>query len=136
VLKLEGLPVALDELVDRTARTYGIACTAQCDDVPRLPESIAVQLYRIAQEAVSNAARHAKASRIEIDLSLDGPRISFVIRDDGQGIAGDARLSGTGLVSMSHRTRILGGELDIHSAPGSGTEIRITVPLPEEEATS
>jgi len=136
VLKLEGLQVALDELVDRTARTYGIACTADSDGIPPLPESIAVQLYRIAQEAVSNAARHAKASRIELALALDGPQLSFVIRDDGQGIAGDARSSGTGLVSMSHRTRILGGELDIHSAPGSGTEIRITLPLPEEEITS
>ncbi len=136
VLQLEGLPVALDELVDRTSRSFGISCTVRCEDMPKLPESVSVHLYRIAQEAVSNAARHSKASQIELELAIEADHLLFVIRDDGQGIGSEARSSGMGLVTMTHRTRILGGELDIHSAPGSGTEIRVTVPWPAEEKTS
>ena len=137
VLQLEGLPVALDELAGRTERAFGLACTATCEGVPRIPDSVAVQLYRIAQEAFSNAARHAQATRIDLALTLvDDAHLSLQIRDDGQGIGGDLRAQGMGLVTMDHRTRILGGELDIHSAPGAGTEIRVTVPLPADEVTS
>jgi PAS domain S-box-containing protein len=137
VLQLEGLPVALDELASRTGRSFGLGCTVQCEGVPHIPDSVAVQLYRIAQEALSNAARHAQATRIDLALSLvDEAHLCLQIRDDGQGLGGDHRTQGMGLVTMDHRTRILGGELDIHSAPGAGTEIRVTVPLPTEEVTS
>jgi PAS domain S-box-containing protein len=137
VLQLEGLTVALDELACRTGRSFGLACSAKSENVPRLPDSVAVQLYRIAQEAFSNAARHAKASRIDLVLAqTEDAHLSMIIRDDGQGIGGDSRSSGMGLVTMAHRTRILGGELDIHSARGSGTEIRVTLPLPLEETAS
>jgi signal transduction histidine kinase len=137
VLQLEGLPVALDELAGRTGRSFGLTCTVQCEGVPHIPDSVAVQLYRIAQEALSNAARHAQATRIDLSLSVvDEAHLCLQIRDDGQGLGGDQRAQGMGLVTMDHRTRILGGELDIHSAPGAGTEIRVTVPLPAEEVTS
>jgi PAS domain S-box-containing protein len=139
LLQLEGLPVALEELVDRTSRNFGISCTVHGADLPKLAETTSVHLYRIAQEAVSNAARHSKAKRIDLSLNREGDQLVFVIRDDGMGmgmgvgVPGEARPSGMGLVTMRHRARILGGELDIHTAPGSGTDIRVVVPWSAEE---
>ncbi|MBU6301407.1 MAG: response regulator [Verrucomicrobia bacterium] len=133
LLQMEGLQMALEELVDRTSRTFGVACTVHGAHWPALAETTSVHLYRIAQEAVSNAARHSGAARIEVRLGMEGDHLLFVIRDDGQGIASDARSSGMGLVTMKHRARILGGELEIRTSPETGTEIRVTIPCAAKE---
>jgi PAS domain S-box-containing protein len=131
-LQVGGLPAALEDLADRTGRTFGIECAAVCALSPAVPESAAVQLYRIAQEAVGNAARHARAKRVDIRLVQEESLLTLTVRDDGEGMAepegGPSR--GMGLLTMAHRSRLLGADLDIHSAPGKGTEIRVSLALP------
>lgn len=83
--------------------------------------------FRIAQEALTNALRHARAQRVDLTLALRGGRLELDVRDDGRGFAADAA-AGLGLVTMRERAEQLGGELRIESAPGGGTRVRATVP--------
>jgi signal transduction histidine kinase len=90
------------------------------------------QLYRIAQEAVANAVKHARAGRILVSLACPAGREAILaVRDDGCG-QGQAKASagGLGLGIMAHRARVIGGELRIGDAPGGGTEVVCTAPCP------
>jgi signal transduction histidine kinase len=93
-------------------------------------------LYRIVQEAVSNALRHAGASRVDVRLRSSGNRIHASVEDDGVGIrVGSINRRGSrglGLVGMRERAAMLGGVVDIHGRPGQGT--RVTVVIPSEQA--
>jgi len=86
-------------------------------------------LARIAEEAVTNACKHAGARRIEIELVGEQGRLTLLVRDDGVGFdPAPVRSAGYGLVGMRERMGQLSGELKIGSAPGRGTEIRAEVP--------
>jgi len=93
------------------------------------------QLYRIAQEAVANALKHAAPSRVEVRLDcLDRSVVRLSVRDDGAGIpANAAPKGGLGLAIMKHRIRIIGGELTIGPAPGRGTQVTCTAPCALDE---
>ena len=88
-----------------------------------------VTLYRITQEAISNAIRHGQARRIEIDLTASKPQLSLTIRDNGKGflVDGKTRL-GMGLRIMGYRADTVGGVLSVHSEAGVGTEIKCLLP--------
>jgi two-component system sensor histidine kinase UhpB len=88
-------------------------------------EEIAV--YRIAQEALANIARHADAKRVEVDLRT-GDGVELTVRDDGCGFEPSVPASGLGLGGMAERARLVGGELTIESRPGAGTELSLRVP--------
>lgn len=92
------------------------------------------QLYRIAQEAVANALKHARAGRIVVSLVCPaGQGTVLVVRDDGCGRAGaKASAGGLGLGLMTHRARLIGGELRILDVPGGGTEVVCTAPCPDD----
>ncbi|KHK02406.1 sensor histidine kinase [Desulfovibrio sp. TomC] len=91
------------------------------------------QLYRIAQEAVANALKHARAGRIVVSLACPaGQGTVLAVRDDGCGRCGaKASAGGLGLGLMAHRARLIGGELHIQDAPGGGTEVVCTAPCPD-----
>jgi signal transduction histidine kinase len=107
----------------------------------RLPTGAQESIFRIAQEAFSNVARHARADHVRLYLGqcdADGP-LTLEIQDDGQGFEVDRGGSGMGLENIRQRVLALGGELGIVSAPGKGTTLRVTLPLvepvvPQEEA--
>jgi signal transduction histidine kinase len=101
-----------------------------------LPLSPATELAlaRILQEALANAARHAEARRIAVDVRVEKGRVACRIEDDGQGFdpaapASRERAGGFGLVGMRERAAELGGELAIDSAPGRGTRLQVTLPI-------
>jgi PAS domain S-box-containing protein len=100
----------------------------------KLDAQIEIVLYRILQEALHNVAKHARAGRVEVHLTYSHPRVIMLISDDGRGFAADAApapgqaRSGIGLVSMRERAASVGGKIDIKSAPGRGTAIRVTLP--------
>jgi len=99
------------------------------DDVRIAPESEAI-LYRIAQEALNNVAKHAHANRVQISLSVSRKEATLSIADDGIGY--DAQLSshsGRGIPTMKERALAVGGGLELQSAPGKGTLIRIHIPV-------
>lgn len=102
-------------------------------DFPILPARIEIGLYRIAQEALTNARRHAAARQIQLTLAAEEQWVSLVVRDDGRGFDPElvARHVGSGhfgLSGMSERARLLGGSICILSAPGEGTSIEVSVP--------
>jgi len=86
-------------------------------------------IYRVAQEALANAGRHARARSVVLTLDVEGEAAQLHIRDDGMGFDPVAsRGDGLGLDGMAERARLVGGELDLRSSPGSGTELTLRVP--------
>ena len=106
-----------------------------------LPEYETV-LFRIAQEALTNIAKHANASHATVQLDIAPTKIHITITDDGCGfdservLQGDRPGSGWGLLGIQERTALLGGRYEIHSQPGRGTRIQVSVPLKGKAITS
>ena len=102
-------------------------CSFQCDKPILLEDNaIATHLYRIAQEAISNAIKYSKASQVTVRLEKLVKCLVLVITDDGIGISKSRNGSGSGLNIIKHRARLIGATLDINTAPGCGTTIRCT----------
>lgn len=99
--------------------------------LPALPQATELVVYRVAQEALTNAARHAAADSVELTLQRLGQRVVLGIDDDGRGIPDGA--SGAGLRGMRERARSVGGNLRVSGSPGRGTRVRLSVPIPTEE---
>jgi len=133
---LEGhdLPAALSEAAYQW--TAGSPVEIQVDvegENRRLPEETEQHLLRIAQEAVTNAVKHAHASQVRIHLEMANKKLSLRVADNGQGFEQDEAFSEVGghfgLLGMRERAERLGGELRLHSERGQGTEVAVTVPL-------
>jgi signal transduction histidine kinase len=125
-----GLNAALTRLLDTLHTPDGCRTVAQLGPEPPVGLDVRQALYRIAQEAVQNAARHAYAAHVTLRLATTDTDVVLEVADDGRGFtpSGDApgRL---GVRSMHERAASVGGRLDITSAPGTGTTVRATVPL-------
>ncbi len=100
----------------------------------RLPADVELALFRIAQEAVSNARRHGVASRVRVSLAVRPGIAELVVVDDGRGFLWEPEFGwssrGEGLPGMRERAELLGGTLRVESAPGAGTRIAVMLPLP------
>jgi signal transduction histidine kinase len=131
-----GLVGALQLLVARHAERTGVrASFAAAPTDARAPVQIETTCFRIAQEALSNVARHALARYVEITLTVQVAALELTIRDDGVGFDVERLRSGLGLVGMSERAELAGGRLDIKSAPAVGTTLRARFPLPLRNET-
>lgn len=130
-----ALPAALADMARSVGTTASIACEFAHDGAA-LPDSpgTASQLFRIAQEAVNNAARHGKPTRIRIELARGENSLRLTVRDDGVGLPSDADRGGMGLRIMRHRAELMGGTLAVGPADGAGTAIVCTVPVPSPGA--
>ena len=93
----------------------------------RLPEQVEVSAYYVVAEALTNAAKHARASVVTVEAEAAGDRLHVTVRDDGTGGADLAR--GTGLAGLKDRVEALGGRIVLHSPPGAGTSLRAEFPL-------
>jgi signal transduction histidine kinase len=126
-----GLVGALLLLVTRHGERTSVRAsfTATPDDA-RAPAEIETACFRIAQEALSNVARHASAHNVEVTLTAQDPALELTVRDDGVGFNVERLRTGLGLVGMGERAELAGGRLDIESAPGAGTTLRARFPLP------
>ncbi|CPU65761.1 histidine kinase%2CGAF domain-containing protein [Mycobacteroides abscessus] len=89
--------------------------------------AIEVSLFRVAQESLTNVAKHADASRVGVTLSYTGTEVLLDVRDDGRGFA-DGAGTGFGLTSMRQRIRGVGGQVVVQSTPGEGTSVSARVP--------
>lgn len=133
-----GLAAALRWQVVNRLEEAGVRVDLQVrGEGRRLSPVIETALYRVLQEAINNILKHAQASYVEIDLDLSEPdHVSARLEDNGQGFdpeclnASPRTGRGMGLFGMQERANLVGGMLQIDSAPGDGTEIRITIPLP------
>ncbi len=132
-----GLPTAIESLLQEMAENSGLKATCACElENYKLPEDIEVALYRIAQESVTNILRHASAAEVRVELRPIGDGIQLRIEDNGVGfdpvhLPGNSGKRHLGLVSMRERAEMLGGTLDVYTAPRKGTTIQAIIPLPE-----
>ena len=128
-----GLNAALQELVSSTRRLFGIDCTFEfAGNNGSRHFGRASHLYRIAQEAINNATKHAQARHIEVRLSANSNALSLSIADDGTGFAQPAHAtSGVGISIMRYRANVLGGNFEIEDRPSGGTIVSCVVPATE-----
>jgi signal transduction histidine kinase len=132
VLDDVGLVAALRRLASDHIERNGITVELRLvglDDDTRLPSELETVVYRVVQEAVTNVARHAAASRADVVLSVEGHRVQATVVDDGVGFTvGDDELGSLGLAGMRERASLVGGRLDIISGLGEGTTVVLKVP--------
>ncbi len=127
----EGFRSALQTLIDDIRAHSRIAIELVIDQPVRITDNNrAMHLYRIAQEAVNNALKHADAQRIEVRLGIDGNRGFMAIRDDGRGFDRERALGdGLGLRIMQHRCGLIDAQFTLTTSPGDGTEIKCHFPI-------
>jgi two-component system, NarL family, sensor kinase len=135
--RLEGKPLveALAGLARSFTSDTGVQVRLQASShVERLPLRTEAELFRIAQEALTNVRKHAHASEVELAVRRRGATLSLSVQDDGRGFATRRHRPGShGVVGMRERAKLLGGRLEISSTPGKGTRVAATVPLPTEQ---
>jgi PAS domain S-box-containing protein len=124
-LEAEGLMSALKELAQSAGDLFGTCCRFECAKLVAVPDNVvATHLYRIAQEAISNAARHGRAKRIVVALEKTIEGIQLSIRDDGCGFrVSPSRARGMGLHTMRYRAELIGATLTIDVGKGSGARV-------------
>jgi two-component system, NarL family, sensor histidine kinase UhpB len=130
-----GLAPAIDAQLKRFASHTGVEIQLRSEGDPAtLDDDVQTAIYRVAQEALANVGRHAGATCVEVELLANGSGADLRVRDDGAGFdpsnPGDDRDgdSGLGLRGMAERARLVGGELDVRSAPGGGTTVHLRIP--------
>ncbi|UCF15630.1 MAG: GAF domain-containing protein [Phycisphaerales bacterium] len=119
-----SLTAALQELVNATEKMFGVRCDLKCDElVPVIDAEIATHLYRITQEAITNAIKHGRAKNIQVEFVSGAGKSILTIENDGLDFPEkiEAKNSGMGLQIMDHRADIIGASLEIGKAPNGGT---------------
>jgi len=132
VLEERGLVSALCDYVEVVREQAGISCTLSARLPERLPEDQEIVLYRVAQEALTNVARHSKASSARVELIETAGRVVLEVHDDGVGFDPASELVGSldhfGLAGMRERVELAGGTWTVWSREGSGTVLTATLP--------
>ena len=122
-----GLPSALTDLSRRFSERTGIAVRRSFErELPALDPAVELVVYRVAQESLTNAARHSGANQIRLELEDDGDGVVLRVVDNGRGLNGDAE--GGGLRGIREHALIAGGRVAIRSVPDGGVEVRLRVP--------
>jgi signal transduction histidine kinase len=123
ILEKGGLGQALRAV----SRRSGLPVDVNVQVSERLPERIEVAAYYVVSEALTNAAKHARASLIRVDVTVAGQALRLLVSDDGVGGADPAR--GSGLIGLADRVEAVGGRIEITSPPGGGTSLLVTIPV-------
>ena len=128
-----GLMAALDDLARSVAERDGPRCRFDCPTPVEVDNDVvATHLFRIAQEAVTNAVKHARAEEIRISLKNSDGQVQLSISDDGIGI-GKRNPEGLGMRTMEHRRALIGGALTVHRKEKSGgTVVTCALPMPSK----
>ena len=129
-IEIGGLVQALENLACESEKLFAVNCRF-CHDLPSvsLDTATALHLFRIAQEAINNAAKHGQAQQIDLELSARGEKLRLAVRDDGNGFPPDQVAgNGMGLRIMRHRADSIGAILRVQPNPGRGTEVECVLP--------
>jgi PAS domain S-box-containing protein len=131
VLDDSGLDAAIEDLVGQYS-TSGVLVTSNCDEkIGRLPNSVQTTVYRVVQEAVNNAIKHSGTDVVRIEMKKADGRLQLEVRDFGCGFNPESvRKKGFGLLGMTERVRLLGGECLIQSEADAGTRVSVRLPIP------
>jgi two-component system sensor histidine kinase UhpB len=124
-----GLQSALAALATAFSEHARIPIERRLEHGPPLSEEHELVVYRVAQEALTNVARHADATAVELRLERIDERVILTVRDDGRGLPSDVFRSSHGILGMRERAMLIGAQFSITTPPGGGTEVRLSVPL-------
>lgn len=125
----EGIVAAIEKQVASTRARYGVDVVTDLPGEPDVSLPVKEAIYRVAQEALHNVVKHARATRVELRLAAEDGHLALDLKDDGQGFDPEGDFPGhLGLRSMRERVARLGGDFAVESAPGAGTRVRARVP--------
>jgi signal transduction histidine kinase len=134
-LDQQGLEGALRDHLASFSSTTGAGWELEASLPERLPPDVETTVYRLAQEALANVAKHARATRVKVEVVRENGRVELRVQDDGVGFSPGAVDPGDGLrfglIAMREQARIIGGDVEIESAPGRGTVVRASMPSTE-----
>jgi two-component system sensor histidine kinase DegS len=130
----QGLLAALHDYIERYQRSYAAHVTLEAGQLPRLATEVEIVLYRIVQEALQNAHKHARGAPVHVSLVVRRNALLLMIRDEGPGfrpqdVARRAGRESWGLTSMRERAELIGARFVVTSRPGHGTEVSLALPL-------
>jgi protein-histidine pros-kinase len=124
-----GLVTAVGAYYDETCKKAGLRYRATLDEsVDQVPGDVALGIFRVAQEALTNVVRHAKATTVYLELASDRDTYRLTVRDDGVGLDAARTVGSHGLAGMQHRVKALQGQVSIGGTPGRGTTVRANFP--------
>jgi signal transduction histidine kinase len=127
-----GLVPAIETLAHRIASSEGLTVETNIalalEGSERLAPDVESTVYRVVQEALTNVAKHAAATRVEVELLMEGESVAVTVRDDGRGFDPNAQADGFGLVGMQERVTLVRGEVIVGSGDGRGTVVRALIP--------
>ena len=126
-LEVGGINISLEDLCQDIAEQTNLKVTYFGEDIPGLPNDIAISLYRVVQEALTNVLKHAHARKVQVHLKRKKEIIEVRIEDDGIGYQASSR-EGTGLLGLKERLNLLGGEIQVDYRSGKGFHLVATVP--------
>jgi signal transduction histidine kinase len=135
-LAADGLEASIRSYAVLVGRTYGSQVRVQADELPPLERSVQTVLYRVAQEAISNALRHSGSAEVGVTVRRRARSVQLEVADNGSGFDPASPRPGLGLDSMRERAGAVAGRLSITSKPDAGTTVRLTVPLSAARAGS
>jgi signal transduction histidine kinase len=129
-LQANGLMSALEELATNVSAMFRVNCTFRCSSPVLISDNAAAtHLFRIAQEAATNAVKHGRAERIEIELRREAGRLLLTVRDNGKGFDAKAlRVEGMGLSGMNYRAQMIDASLTVEPAKDGGTIVTCSAP--------
>jgi two-component system sensor histidine kinase UhpB len=127
-----GLPSALAALATATGEQARLRVRRQLDDIQSLTAEQELVVYRVAQEALTNVARHAGATTVDLRLEHSEPNTLLTVTDDGRGLAPGTLPSASGIRGMRERALLIGAGLTISPPPGGGTCVALTIPHTDE----
>ena len=139
VLEQLGLAAAVRQLLIRLHEAHGVSTRLEGAGLKALPEKTAILAYRLVQECCNNVARHSSASRLNVFVSAADGSLKMRIQDDGVGFRVQeafARPGSYGLAGMRERVALAGGKFEISSAPGRGTRVSASIPIPAPHETA
>jgi PAS domain S-box-containing protein len=125
-----GLEAALEQYCDEFEGRTGISTQFSSRDVPEsVPKEIASSLYHIAQECLRNVAKHSKSETVEVELVFTNGALQLAVRDQGVGLRREGAKRGIGMVAMQERAHLVNGKVSVQSESGTGTEVKVEVPI-------
>jgi signal transduction histidine kinase len=128
VLDSNDIEAALEQLAENLRTLFSVSCELHCDPEIKIADNtVAVHLYRIAQEAATNAIKHGKAKNVLLSLAGNSSRVILKIKDDGMGFPPNPKSKGMGLRVMHHRARMIGATISVRQPKEGGITVTCSI---------
>jgi PAS domain S-box-containing protein len=126
-MEVGGINISLEDLCSEISEKTNLEIHYEGEDLPGLPNEIAISLYRVVQESLTNILKHAHAKKVQVKLKYSKGKIQLSVKDDGRGMLDEVH-GGTGLLGLEERLHLLEGEIKVESLPGNGVHLQASIP--------